>query len=321
MAVHDHEVPAQGKADVIQPEVDARRVLWFEEVGSGDTHLVGGKAASLGEMYRQLVPQGVRVPNGFATTTRAHREFVAAAVPKGCWDSVDVDDQLQNLKLRATNSSTLAEARLRVVFEDAPADDQLEMHGRTALARSLVLAAPIPQPILDDLQAAYSELSREFDCEVDAAVRSSAVAEDSDAASVRRAVRVLPQHPRSRGHRRRLEGVRGQRLHRTRRELPARAGDGPPRGRARRGRDEDGPFRHRQLRRHLHPRPGLGQPQRHPRQFGLRSRRDGGAGHGFSRHLHALERGAPARPAVGGSPLPGRQGPQARLLDAGWDID
>jgi pyruvate,water dikinase len=182
MAAHDNEDVAQGKADVNRTQAEPRRVLWFEEVGTGDTHLVGGKAASLGEMYRQLVPKGVRIPNGFATTTRAHREFVATAVPKGCWDEIEVEDQLHNLKLRAANSSTLA-AALRVVFEDAPADDQLEMHGRTALARSLVLAAPIPQPILDALQAAYSKLSREFNCEVDAAVRSSAVAEDSDAAS------------------------------------------------------------------------------------------------------------------------------------------
>jgi pyruvate,water dikinase len=182
MAVHDPEVPLQGNEDVTGSEAAARRVLWFEEVGSGDTHLVGGKAASLGEMYRQLVPKGVRVPNGFATTTAAHREFVAAAVPKGFWDEIEVDDQLHNLKLRATRSSTLADA-LRVVFENAPADDQLEMHARTALARALVLATPIPQPILDDLATAYERLSQEFDGEVDAAVRSSAVAEDSDAAS------------------------------------------------------------------------------------------------------------------------------------------
>jgi len=182
MAVHGPEVPVQGNEDVTRSEAAARRVLWFEEVGSGDTHLVGGKAASLGEMYRQLVPKGVRVPNGFATTTAAHREFVAAAVPKGFWDEIEVDDQLHNLKLRATRSSTLADA-LRVVFKNAPADDQLEMHARTALARALVLATPIPQPILDDLATAYERLSQEFDGEVDAAVRSSAVAEDSDAAS------------------------------------------------------------------------------------------------------------------------------------------
>ena len=51
-----------------------RLVLWFEEVDRHDTPLVGGKGASLGEMYRQLVPKGVRIPNGFATTAKAFRE-------------------------------------------------------------------------------------------------------------------------------------------------------------------------------------------------------------------------------------------------------
>ena len=182
MSVRQEEVRGAETDNGARKNTPDRRVLWFEEVGSGDTHLVGGKAASLGEMYRQLVPKGVRVPNGFATTTQAYREFVAAEILKGCWDEIEVDEHLLNLKLRAAHASTLADA-LRVVFEDAPADDQLEMHGRTALARALVLATPIPQSILDDLEAAYRELSRAFDCEVDAAVRSSAVAEDSDEAS------------------------------------------------------------------------------------------------------------------------------------------
>ena len=43
-------------------------IRFFEEFGIGDVPLVGGKNASLGEMYQKLAPQGVRVPNGFATT-------------------------------------------------------------------------------------------------------------------------------------------------------------------------------------------------------------------------------------------------------------
>jgi len=103
-------------------------------------------------------------------------------MPRNCWDEVAVENHLETLKWKAARNTTLAEA-LRTVFEDAPVDDHLEMHARTALARSLVLATPIPVGILDDLRAAYDTLSREFNCEVDAAVRSSAVAEDSDAAS------------------------------------------------------------------------------------------------------------------------------------------
>jgi pyruvate,water dikinase len=182
MAVNQEDVESMGTGDLKRPSSEDRRVLWFEEVSGADTALVGGKAASLGEMYRQLVPRGVRVPNGFATTTHAHREFVATEMPRYCWDEVEVENHLETLKWQAARNATLAEA-LRTVFEDAPVNDHLEMHARTALARSLVLATPIPAGILDDLQAAYETLSREFNCEVDAAVRSSAVAEDSDAAS------------------------------------------------------------------------------------------------------------------------------------------
>ena len=54
-------------------------VLWFDEVGIGDIALVGGKNASLGEMIQQLTPKGVSVPNGFATTAYAYRDFIKSA--------------------------------------------------------------------------------------------------------------------------------------------------------------------------------------------------------------------------------------------------
>jgi phosphoenolpyruvate synthase/pyruvate phosphate dikinase len=54
-------------------------IRWFEEVGIGDVPLVGGKNASLGEMYRKLGDQGVLIPNGFATTADAYRYALEAA--------------------------------------------------------------------------------------------------------------------------------------------------------------------------------------------------------------------------------------------------
>ena len=52
-------------------------LLWFSEVGRDDADLVGGKGASLGELYRELVPQGVRVPNGFTAHHRSKLWFEA----------------------------------------------------------------------------------------------------------------------------------------------------------------------------------------------------------------------------------------------------
>ena len=51
-------------------------VRWLQDLSNDDVEQVGGKNASLGEMLRSLKKEGVRVPNGFATTARAYREFL-----------------------------------------------------------------------------------------------------------------------------------------------------------------------------------------------------------------------------------------------------
>ena len=50
-------------------------IKWFSEVGIDDVPMVGGKNAALGEMFRNLVPLGVNVPDGFALTADAYRHF------------------------------------------------------------------------------------------------------------------------------------------------------------------------------------------------------------------------------------------------------
>ena len=52
-------------------------VRFFEEIGIEDVPLVGGKNASLGEMFRALKPKGVGVVDGFATTADAYRHLLA----------------------------------------------------------------------------------------------------------------------------------------------------------------------------------------------------------------------------------------------------
>ena len=61
---------------------------WFDEADIEDTAMVGGKGASLGEMYQKLSGIGVKVPNGFTLTTEAFREFVNAEIPESTWDNV-----------------------------------------------------------------------------------------------------------------------------------------------------------------------------------------------------------------------------------------
>jgi pyruvate,water dikinase len=74
----------------------ARFIRFFEEIGNDDVPLVGGKNASLGEMYTKLSDQGVRVPNGFAITAEAYRYMldVAGAFGQlhGVLDDLDITD-------------------------------------------------------------------------------------------------------------------------------------------------------------------------------------------------------------------------------------
>jgi len=64
------------------PAVKAGYVRWFSELSVEGVVLVGGKNASLGEMYRQLAQEGMRVPNGFAVTAAAYRYVCSTTAPE-----------------------------------------------------------------------------------------------------------------------------------------------------------------------------------------------------------------------------------------------
>lgn len=132
-------------------------ILWFSEVGIDDVERVGGKNASLGEMYQQLSAQGIAVPNGFATTADAYRAF------------------LDHNNLAPFIEETLA---------GMDPDDVEDLHERARKIRRAILAADLPTGLVDGIRAAYAELSRESGVDdVDVAVRSSATAEDLPEAS------------------------------------------------------------------------------------------------------------------------------------------
>ncbi|MGI9626888.1 MAG: PEP/pyruvate-binding domain-containing protein, partial [Longimicrobiales bacterium] len=157
-------------------------IKWFGEIGSSDTPLVGGKAASLGEMYGQLVSRGVRIPNGFATTSTVYTEFLDGPVPQGCWDKLDCEEALLGIREQVLSAPTLRLA-LTALFQNSAVDDHLDLHLRTAFARSLVLCTPLSDEIRAALASGYQKLCDEYGSEVDCAVRSSATKEDSAMAS------------------------------------------------------------------------------------------------------------------------------------------
>ena len=128
----------------------------FCEIGIHDVPLVGGKNAALGEMYRELAPLGIPVPNGFAVTALAYREVLERA---GAWTG-------------------LAEA-----LDGLDPDDVADLAARAARAREIVYRAPLPREMAAEISAEYEELRREYGDAVSLAVRSSATAEDLPTAS------------------------------------------------------------------------------------------------------------------------------------------
>jgi pyruvate,water dikinase len=131
-------------------------IRWFNEVSIADVPLVGGKNASLGELYRELGAAGVRVPNGFAVTADGYRYFLA-------------ENDLQR--------------RLHDLVEGLDTRDVENLRRRGAAIRNLILAQRLPSPLEVAIVAAYERLSEGSDRALDVAVRSSATAEDLPEAS------------------------------------------------------------------------------------------------------------------------------------------
>ena len=128
----------------------------FCELGIDDVPLVGGKNASLGEMYQALSGEGVKIPNGFATTAQAYRDY------------------LTHNRLETRIGEALAEL-------DVDDVDALAVTG--AMIRGWILDAELPARLADEISAAYAEMSAEYSTDTDVAVRSSATAEDLPDAS------------------------------------------------------------------------------------------------------------------------------------------
>ena len=134
----------------------AKYIRWFAEIRNEDVASVGGKNASLGEMYQDLTKVGVKIPNGFAITADAY------------WRVVKTGDVID---------------RLRDNLADLDKTSLSNLEGRGKKARDLILGAGIPDDIWAEVQTAYDKLCEEYGPETDVAVRSSATAEDLPTAS------------------------------------------------------------------------------------------------------------------------------------------
>ncbi len=131
-------------------------VRFFEEFGVEDVPTVGGKNASLGEMYRLLAGEGILVPHGFAITADGYRHMLDAA---GAWGPLH--EQLDGID----------------------PTDVADLARRAKRAREIVYGAGLPDDLAGEILAGERRLQEEYGEDVSLAVRSSATAEDLPTAS------------------------------------------------------------------------------------------------------------------------------------------
>jgi pyruvate, water dikinase len=134
----------------------AKYVRWFSEIDAADVGSVGGKNASLGEMYGALASQGVRVPNGFAITAEGYRYVL---------DQAD------------------AWPRLHKALAGLDARDLDDLARRAQQAREIIFGAKLPADLVAEISEAHARLRAEYGDAASFAVRSSATAEDLPTAS------------------------------------------------------------------------------------------------------------------------------------------
>jgi pyruvate,water dikinase len=134
----------------------SRFILWFKELSKKDVALVGGKNASLGEMFSRLTRKGINIPDGFATTSFAYWYFLKKnkLLPK-------LKESFKGLNIKNIKN--------------------LQKVGRET--RNLILKSELPEELEKEVMGAYRKLGKKYGKSPDVAVRSSATAEDLPSAS------------------------------------------------------------------------------------------------------------------------------------------
>ena len=132
-------------------------LLWFDQINNNDVEKVGGKNASLGEMYTTLAEKGIKVPNGFVITSEGYRRFIEEAG---------------------------LEPLIRSSLENLDSSDIRALQSAGKEVREAIIKAKLSPELSQEIETAYRNLSLAYNQDnVDVAVRSSATAEDLPGAS------------------------------------------------------------------------------------------------------------------------------------------
>jgi len=135
---------------------EKKLILRFNEIGIEDVPYVGWKNASLWEMYTNLVPKWVNIPNWFAITAYAYRYLL---------------------------KETWADKKIKEILSDLDTSDMENLAQRWAKVRSLIKSLEFPEDLTSAIIEAYKKMEKIYWKNVDVAVRSSATAEDLPDAS------------------------------------------------------------------------------------------------------------------------------------------
>ncbi len=133
-----------------------KNILWLNEINLNDVPLVGGKNASLGEMYGQLSKKGVNIPDGFALSTKAYWKFL---------------------------KSNKIDKRLKEIFKKYNPKSIKSLQEVGKQARTIILKGEFPEDLKKEILRAYQKLGKKYGKNIDVAVRSSGVCEDMPEAS------------------------------------------------------------------------------------------------------------------------------------------
>ena len=131
-------------------------ILWFKDLTIKDIPLVGGKNASLGEMYQNLTKKGISVPEGFAVTAYAYTYLLNKA---------KIKDKIKKALIGLNTG------------------DVIDLAKRGKEVREIILKAEFPKELENSIKKAYKDLCKKYGKNTDVAVRSSATAEDLPDAS------------------------------------------------------------------------------------------------------------------------------------------
>jgi pyruvate,water dikinase len=134
----------------------SKNIMFFSEIRKKDVPIVGGKNASLGEMYTQLTQKGINIPNGFATTADAYKYFLS-------YNGID--------------------KKIAEIFAKIDLNKLEDVQKAGKLCRNLTMKSKFPDDLRREIIEAYEKLCEEYGEDTDVAVRSSATAEDLPDAS------------------------------------------------------------------------------------------------------------------------------------------